>query len=56
MNTQVNTQINTQLDVRDNSDANPNSFYVQDIVWAVSVWTVILTLSPVVMFFVLMVN
>jgi hypothetical protein len=31
-------------------------FCMQDVIWAVSVWSVILTLSPVVMFYVLMVN
>jgi hypothetical protein len=29
---------------------------MQDIIWAVGIWSVILTLSPVVMFYVLMVN
>ena len=31
-------------------------FCVQDIVWAVSVWSVILSMSPVVLFYFLMVN
>ena len=39
---------------------NPNpswwGFCVQDVIWAVGVWSVILSLSPVVMFYVLMVN
>jgi hypothetical protein len=29
---------------------------MQDILWAVGIWSVILTLSPVVLFYVLMVN
>jgi hypothetical protein len=39
-------------------DSNPKrgGFCTQDIIWAVGVWSVILTLSPVVMFYVLMVN
>jgi hypothetical protein len=31
-------------------------FSIQDILWAVGIWSVILSLSPVVMFYVLMVN
>jgi hypothetical protein len=31
-------------------------FSTQDILWALGVWSVILTLSPVVVFYVLMVN
>ena len=39
-------------------DSNPKwgGFCMQDIIWAVGIWSVILTLSPVVMFYVLMVN
>lgn len=29
---------------------------MEDILWAVGIWSVILTLSPVVLFYVLMVN
>ena len=43
-----------------NSQNNPipeqRGFSTQDIVWAISVWSVILSLSPVVVFYVLMVN
>jgi hypothetical protein len=43
-----------------NSQNNPlpeqQGFTTQDIVWAISVWSVILSLSPVVVFYVLMVN
>ncbi|MBU6457006.1 MAG: hypothetical protein KGQ48_05645 [Bradyrhizobium sp.] len=31
-------------------------FSTQDILWAIGVWSVILSLSPVVIFYVLMVN
>jgi hypothetical protein len=31
-------------------------FSMQDILWALGVWSVILSLSPVVVFYVLMVN
>ena len=31
-------------------------FRTEDILWAVGVWTVILSLSPVILFYVLMVN
>jgi hypothetical protein len=31
-------------------------FSMQDILWAVGIWSVILSLSPVVVFYVLMVN
>jgi hypothetical protein len=31
-------------------------FSTQDIIWALGIWSVILGLSPVVMFYVLMVN
>jgi hypothetical protein len=43
-----------------NDQNNPlpeqRGFTTQDIVWAISVWSVILSLSPVVVFYVLMVN
>ena len=42
------------MEVQENS--NKSGFCTQDILWAVGVWSVILTLSPVVMFYVLMVN
>jgi hypothetical protein len=44
------------MDTQDNSDPNSDSYCIQDILWAVGIWSVILTLSPVVMFYVLMVN
>jgi hypothetical protein len=33
----------------------PQGFSTQDVLWALGVWSVILTLSPVIMFYVLMV-
>ena len=43
-----------------NSQNNPfpeqQGFSTEDILWAVGVWSVILSLSPVVVFYVLMVN
>jgi hypothetical protein len=41
----------------ENSNIVPGqqSFSTEDIVWAVGIWSVILTLSPVVVFYVLMV-
>ena len=39
-----------------NSYPKHGGFSTQDIIWAVGIWSVILTLSPVVMFYVLMVN
>jgi hypothetical protein len=41
--------VNTQSNER-------QGFSTQDILWALGVWSVILTLSPVVVFYVLMVN
>jgi hypothetical protein len=43
-----------------NIENNPNpeqpGFSKQDILWALGIWSVILSLSPVVLFYVLMVN
>jgi hypothetical protein len=44
------------MDSQGNSIPKSGGFCVQDIIWAVSIWSVILTLSPVVVFYVLMVN
>jgi hypothetical protein len=43
-------------EIQDNSEFAPEGFCRQDILWAVGIWSVILTLSPVVVFYVLMVN
>jgi hypothetical protein len=39
-----------------NSCPRQAGFSTQDILWAVGIWSVILSLSPVVLFYVLMVN
>jgi hypothetical protein len=44
------------MDSQDNSNPKWGDFCTQDIIWAVGIWSVILTLSPVVMFYMLMVN
>jgi hypothetical protein len=38
------------------SHPDRQGFSIQDILWALGIWSVILTLSPVVLFYVLMVN
>jgi hypothetical protein len=39
-----------------NSSSEQQGFCTGDVLWAVGIWSVILTLSPVVIFYVLMVN
>jgi hypothetical protein len=39
----------------ENNNIPQQGFSTEDIVWAVGIWSVILTLSPVVVFYVLMV-
>ena len=39
-----------------NPYAEKQGFSIQDILWALGIWSVILSLSPVVVFYVLMVN
>jgi hypothetical protein len=48
--------LEAQENFQENSHSRQGGFCTQDIIWAVSIWSVILTLSPVVMFYVLMVN
>jgi hypothetical protein len=43
--------VNTQ----DNSIPEQQGFTTEDILWALGIWSVILSLSPVVLFYVLMV-
>ena len=38
------------------SSAEQRGFTTEDILWALGIWSVILSLSPVVLFYVLMVN
>ena len=44
------------MDIENNPSLNNRVSPPQDILWAVGIWSVILTLSPVVVFYVLMVN
>ena len=44
------------VEIQENSEHVNGTFCRQDILWAVSIWSVILTLSPVVVFYMLMVN
>ncbi|HEV7881437.1 hypothetical protein [Bradyrhizobium sp.] len=41
---------------QDNQFFQEPVFSTEDILWALGVWTVILTLSPVIVFYLLMVN
>jgi hypothetical protein len=42
--------------IESNQFPDQQRFSTQDILWALGIWTVILGLTPVVMFYVLMVN
>ena len=44
------------MNTQNNALPKDRGFSIQDILWAVGIWSVILSLSPVVMFYVLMVN
>lgn len=44
------------MNTQNNEFPNNRGFSIQDILWAVGIWSVILSLSPVVLFYVLMVN
>jgi hypothetical protein len=41
---------------QDNQFLEEPAFSTEDILWALGVWTVILALSPVIVFYLLMVN
>ena len=43
------------MNTEDNPFPEKQGFSTQDILWALGIWSVILTLSPVVVFYVLMV-
>ncbi len=43
------------MNTEDNPFPEQQGFTTQDILWALGIWSVILTLSPVVVFYVLMV-
>jgi hypothetical protein len=47
--------LNNQNDAASYDDAGQQSFSTEDIIWAVGIWSVILTLSPVIVFYMLMV-
>ena len=53
---QFQSRTETQIQTQDKAHANWAGFLLQDVLWALGVWSVILTLSPIVMFYVLMVN
>ncbi len=44
------------MKLENNKLPEQGGFRMEDILWAVGIWSVILTLSPVVLFYVLMVN
>jgi hypothetical protein len=43
------------VSIQDNSFRQPQGFSTADILWALGVWSVILFLSPVIVFYMLMV-
>ena len=47
--------MNNQNDTAAHYDAGQQNFTTGDILWAVGIWSVILTLSPVIVFYMLMV-
>ena len=47
--------MNSRDEVALHYDADEQSFTTEDILWAVGIWSVILTLSPVIVFYMLMV-
>jgi hypothetical protein len=44
------------VNIKNNRFSEQQGFSKQDILWALGIWSVILSLSPVVVFYVLMVN
>ena len=44
------------MTIESNQSGEQSRFSTPDILWALGIWSVILGLSPVVMFYVLMVN
>ncbi|HXH47151.1 MAG TPA: hypothetical protein VNK51_25340 [Bradyrhizobium sp.] len=47
--------MNNRNELASHYDAGQQDFTTEDILWAVGIWSVILTLSPVIVFYVLMV-
>ena len=56
MNVAIKQKRGGVVTTRNNPLPEQRGFSTQDILWALGVWSVILTLSPVVLFYVLMVN
>ena len=48
-------EVASHYDAGQQSFNTEDSFTTEDIVWAVGIWSVILTLSPVIVFYMLMV-
>ena len=44
------------VQLQNNPNPDQRGFTTQDILWAIGIWSVILSLSPVVVFYMLMVN
>ncbi|WP_249141263.1 hypothetical protein [Bradyrhizobium liaoningense] len=47
--------VNNHHEMASHYDAGQQAFTTEDILWAVGIWSVILTLSPVIVFYMLMV-
>jgi hypothetical protein len=47
--------LNSQNEAASQLGAGQQSFSTEDILWAAGIWSVILTLSPVIVFYMLMV-
>ena len=48
-------EVASHYDAGQQSSTTEESFTTEDILWAVGIWSVILTLSPVIVFYMLMV-
>ena len=53
---QFQSRTKTQAQTQDKAHAKWGGFLLSDVLWALGVWSVILTLSPIVMLYVLIVN
>jgi hypothetical protein len=51
----VNTQDNPFPELQGFTAPEPQGFTTEDILWALGIWSVILSLSPVIVFYMLMV-
>ncbi|MDH2351361.1 hypothetical protein QCM77_30700 [Bradyrhizobium sp. SSUT18] len=47
--------VNSHNEAASHYDAGQHGFTTEDILWATGIWSVILTLSPVIVFYMLMV-